>query len=487
VNEDRSVNDPVDEAIARLIDRRRFLQIAAGGAAVIAVSVIEACSPAATAAPTAPATPAPATPGAATPNATLAATSGPVITPVASSAATGRTIKIGYVSPKTGPLAGFAEADDFIIAGAQKAFGAGLTVGGTTYPIQIITQDTQSDSARAASVAGDLITNDQIDVMLVASTPDTTNPVADQCEANGVPCISTVAPWQPYFFGRQKDPANPVPFTWTYHFFWGLEDIISVFLDMWSQVSVAKKVGGIFPNDPDGNAWGDAKNGFPPAFAAAGYTLTDPGRYGNGTPTSDFSAQIGAFKTAGDEIITGVPIPPDFTTFYTQAIQQGFRPKVASVGKALLFPSSVEALGDKGDGLSCEVWWSPEHPFTSSLTGQTAQALADEYTTTTTKQWTQPIGFGHALFEVLADVLKRTTNVDDKSAFITAMKATKLNTVVGPLDWTVGKPFPNIAKTPLVGGQWGKGTDHPYELTIVSNKDHPEIPKLGNLRLIPGA
>ena len=58
-------------------------------------------------------------------------------------------------------------------------------------------------------------------------------------------------------------------------------------------------------------------------------------------------------------------IPPDFTTFWNQALQQGFKPKVASVGKALLFPVAVEALGKNGNNLSSEVWWSPHHPFKS--------------------------------------------------------------------------------------------------------------------------
>ena len=38
-------------------------------------------------------------------------------------------------------------------------------------------------------------------------------------------------------------------------------------------------------------------------------------------------------------------IPPDFGTFWAQAAQQGFNPKVATIGKALLFPSAIEALG----------------------------------------------------------------------------------------------------------------------------------------------
>ncbi len=43
----------------------------------------------------------------------------------------------------------------------------------------------------------------------------------------------------------------------------------------------------------------------------------------------------------------------------------------------------------------------------------------------------------------------------------------------------------NVAKTPLVGGQWSKGTTFPYELVIVSNKDHPEIPAGGTMQPLP--
>ena len=125
--------------------------------------------------------------------------------------------------------------------------------------------------------------------------------------------------------------------------------------------------------------------GFPPALAAKGYKLVDPGRYQN--LTDDFTAQITTFKNAGAQIMTGVMLPPDFTVFWTQARQQGFRPKIVSVGKAILFPVSVEALGAAGHNLSSEVWWTPSHPFRSSLTGQSAGDLARAYTQATGKQW----------------------------------------------------------------------------------------------------
>jgi branched-chain amino acid transport system substrate-binding protein len=146
--------------------------------------------------------------------------------------------------------------------------------------------------------------------------------------------------------------------------------VISVFTAMWGQLDTNKQVGGLFPNDGDGNAWGDPNVGFPPVLDKLGYGLVDPGRYQN--LTDDFSAQINAFKQGNVEIVTGVPIPPDFTTFWNQAKQQGFNPKAASIGKAILFPQAVEALGDAGNNLSSEVWWSPSHPFKSSLNGLSA-------------------------------------------------------------------------------------------------------------------
>jgi branched-chain amino acid transport system substrate-binding protein len=393
--------------------------------------------------------------------------------------AASRTIKIGLVTPRTGPLAPFGAADNFTLAQMRRIFSKGLRVGNNTFPIEILQRDAQSNSSRAATVAQSLISKDKVDLMLVGDTPDITNPVADTCEANAVPCISSLAPWQPWFFGRKGDPAKG--FKWTYHFFWGLEDIIAVFLDMWSQVPTNKVVGAIWPNDPDGNAWGDAKLGFPPPLKKAGYKIVDPGRFPD--LNDNFSSQLGKFKSSKAQIVTGVPIPPDFTTFWTQALQQGFRPKVASVGKALLFPSSVEALGKNGEGMSTELWWSPWHPYKSSLTGQTARQLAASWEKAN-GEWTQPIGFAHGLFEVAADVLRRTKDIDDKQSIVDAIKATSLNTIVGHISWK-GGPVPNVAKTKLAGAQWRKGKKYKYELQVVSNKRVPGLKKTAKLIPIP--
>jgi branched-chain amino acid transport system substrate-binding protein len=230
-------------------------------------------------------------------------------------------------------------------------------------------------------------------------------------------------------------------------------------------------VGALWPNDQDGIAWTGA---FTKALGDKGYKVIDPGRYPNGT--SDFTVFIQKWKEAGAEIITGVPIPPDWAACWRQCAQQGYKPKIASIGKAILFPATVEAIGgDLAEGLSSEVWWSPSHPFRSSLTGQTAGELAASYP----QQWTQPLGFVYALFEVAGDALARAQSTD-KEKVKKALAATKLDSIVGPLAFD----DKHVARTPLVGGQWTKGTKFPWDLKIVYNATAPSIPQAGAVKAI---
>src|SRR5262249_4998012 len=166
-------------------------------------------------------------------------------------------------------------------------------------------------------------------------------------------------------------------------------------------------------------------------------------------------------------------------TFWSQAAQQGFKPKIVTIGKALLFPSAIESLGARGDGLTSEIWWTPHHPFKSTLTGQSAADLTAAYGEATKRPWTQPIGFQHALFEVAIDVLKRAHGLEPKS-ILDSIVATDYHSIVGPVKWT-GQPVKNVTKTPLVAGQWQRKGEK-FDLIITTNKPAPEIPVGGTLQ-----
>ena len=66
-------------------------------------------------------------------------------------ASAAETLKVGFISPRTGPLGAFGEADPYVLGLARKALAGGVTVGGKTYAVEILDRDTQSDPARAAA------------------------------------------------------------------------------------------------------------------------------------------------------------------------------------------------------------------------------------------------------------------------------------------------------------------------------------------------
>jgi branched-chain amino acid transport system substrate-binding protein len=403
-----------------------------------------------------------------------------------------RAIRIGVVSSQTGSLAGFGESDAVVLNNIRDTFKDGLEIGGKAYPVKILVRDNGSQPARAAQVAKELIAA-KIDLLLTAGAPEVVNPVSDIAEAAGQPALSTSAPWEPWFFGRQPVGGPPQAFTWTYHFFWGLEDIVRVFSNIWQQVPTENKVvASLFAQNADGNAWADPKLGFPGLLSARGYTFIEDPRPQDGA--SDYRSLLNNFKQSGAQILTGNPQPPDFATFWLQASQARFRPRIATVGKALLFPAFIEVLSPSPVGLASEVWWHPTWPFKSSLTGQTCAEFAAQYISQTHRQWTQPIGPFHALFEVTASVLRRA-GLGDPQAIVEAIQQTSLDTIVGRISWPDSKhnkdlpPIAarNVAKSPVVGGQWVNSASRRFrfDLTLVANPNHPEIPVASRVQALP--
>ena len=400
--------------------------------------------------------------------------------PAGSSASTSaRSLKVGFVSPVTGPAAGFGEPDSYVLSLARKAFADGLTVGGKKYAVQVIDKDGQSNPQRGSQVANDLITSDAVDLMLTTSTPETVNPVSDACEAAGVPCISTVVPWEAWYYGRGAKPAQKAAYKFTYHFCFGVQEFYLAYTHLWPQVATNKKIAVMWPNDSDGNA---IRAALGPLLTKAGYTIVDPGAYTDGT--NDYSAQIAKFKSEGCEIMSTFPIPSDFATFWQQAAQQGFRPKIAQAAKTGLFPSQVEALGPLGVDLAGAAYWTPTYPYSSSLTKVSSKALADGYEAASGKQWTQQLGASLALFDAGAAAFAATSDPTDKMAVAKAIGSLDVQTPVGRLQWGKG-PVANVVATPIIGGQWVKaaaGSKHPLEFLLCENSSDPNVPVAAKLR-----
>ena len=184
------------------------------------------------------------------------------------------TVKIGLVGPRTGPLALFYEEMGWTIDAVRKFAGNAVTINGTRHPLEIVVKDSQSNPNRASEVAQELILNDKVHIVTAFATAETVNPVSDQCEINGMPCVTNVDPLESYFFGRKGDPKKG--FEWTDNFFFLGASVVGTFLSVMARLPTNRTIGVLWANDDDGRVFAKV---MPPVVHEAGFKVLDPGRF----------------------------------------------------------------------------------------------------------------------------------------------------------------------------------------------------------------
>lgn len=377
-------------------------------------------------------------------------------------------VRIGFVTPLSGPLAFFSEHQDFVMNYFAQATGGVIGNDGAEIPFEIVVRDSQSNPNRASEVTQELIYDEGVVAVMANATPETCNPVSDQCEINGVPCLNNDCPIEPWFEGRGGDAS--AGFEYTYLFSFDTRSQARTFAATWDQVETNKVVGGLWPNDGDGQTYARI---YHEMLGGMGYTIVDTGRFN--LPAGSYNAQISAFKEAGVEIVVGVLPPPEFTTFWNEAAQQGFQPKICMLGKALELPPAVAPFGERALGLSTDATWHPAFPFSSALMGITPPELAQAYEDVTRRQASFPLGSRFALIETMLDVLSRAESPGDRESVNAAMRATDYASITGRINFSNGI-YPNTCSTPIVTTQWKRGEAWPMELRIVGNEGYPDVP-----------
>lgn len=384
-------------------------------------------------------------------------------------------ILLGRVNPTTGPLAGFGEGTPAIEEAAIEKINAEGGIYIKEYdkklPIKLIAVDSESDPTKASEAATKLVLQDEVDLLLCAHTPDTTIPASAVGERYKVPTISVETPSDVWLTGG--------PYTWAFHTGFMVGTMNEAFLDIWDTMETNKKVGLLYGTDPDGTLF---SADMIPRAEARGYTLVDPGRFTQGA--KDYTSMINQYKNEDCDIVVAEMITPDFASAWKQMHQQGYIPKIMTIGKAVLFPADAESLGPElAHGLISEIWWSGDHPYKSSITGQSSAEFVEWWTDTTGNQSSAVLGYKHAAIEIAVDVLQRAQTLD-KDVLRETLQSTNLDTIIGNIQYT----DENYCETKLVAGQWVKGKDWPYEMNILSNKQAPMVPVSGEkLFPIPGS
>src|ERR1700722_17169714 len=393
-----------------------------------------------------------------------------------------KSITIGWIHPLTGSLAGFGAPDNWVISKIKQTtpYKNGFKIGSKTFDVTIKSYDTQSDPTRAGQLAKQAILNDGVDLLLASSTPETVNAVASQAESLGTPLICANIPWESWYINLGGNPGKPtLKPKYVVMYFLGAEHLVKCFIPMWdrihAQLHTDKVVAAAFPNDSDGNAF---RMVFPPIAQGAGYTFDMSSAYPDGT--TNYSSMISQFKADKADFFTNVPLPPDFATMWKQAVQQGFKPKLATVAKVLLFPPDAYALGSLAYNVATDAWWAPSLPWTSSFTGETCQQMANEFEASH-GQWNSNIS-NYSLFEVAHAALTMVSDPHDKTEVADAIHKVNIQALAGPLNFTSGKPAPGVAITPPVGVQWQKGTKYPVEMQVVDNTLQPDAKITADLK-----
>jgi branched-chain amino acid transport system substrate-binding protein len=464
----REVNKVTDHRVSR---RTLFRAAGAGAAVVGGGSLLEACSSGIKGA-------SPSTSSTASSSSSSGATS-----------SSGKGITIGWIHPLTGSLAGFGYADNWVLQQvmATSQYKNGIKVGGTTYPVTVKSYDTQSSVTRAGTLAKQAIQQDNVDLLFASSTPETVNAVSSEAETLGTPLICSNIPWESWYINLGGNPQKPtLKPKYTIMYFLGAEHLALAFIPMWSRIGAKygnnHKVAAAFPNDSDGNAF---RAVFPPILKGAGYDIDMSAAYADGL--TNYTSMISAFKSAGADFFTNVPLPPDFATMWTQSLQQGFKPKLATVAKVLLFPTDAYAMGSKVYNIATDAWWVPSLPWHSSLTGQTCPELAGLFTSDGLGQPNQNIS-NYTLFEIAHQALTSVNDPHNHEEVAAALYQVSLpEAVAGPVDYTSTNaktnPAPGVAITPPVGIQWQQGTTYPLEAKVVDNTLQPLAKITGDLLL----
>jgi branched-chain amino acid transport system substrate-binding protein len=377
-------------------------------------------------------------------------------------ASTGDTIKIGYVAPFTGPLSTHTQvtewASDMVLEIINEQEG-GIEVDGSKKKVEIIYADSESDANKASEAASKLATEDEVDILVGAWTPDTSMPVSGVGERYGIPTYINNSPAQSWLEGG--------PYYWSMGCMFDTYGLLTSYIGAWDKLDTNKKVGFVFDSEVDGVTWSAwlVEN-----LENYGYTVGyDGDRFPKGT--SDFTNIIAQFKEQDCDILVANMTNPEFKIFWSQLNASGYMPKAMTIGKGIQFVEDCDALEpDSANGIITELHYTRDFPYESPLLGKSGAEIMDQWVAEKGKQCPMTVGYDFSCLEVLTDSLKRAGTTEPE-ALRTAMLATDLDTLYGHLAFTDEQ----VAYPPNVTVQWTSGGEWTYDPITVSTVNFPII------------
>jgi len=389
---------------------------------------------------------------------------------------------------------GFGEGNVFGMEAAIEDINklGGVQVGGAKLPVKFTVVDNESNPAKAGTLAEDLIVRDKVHALVSPDCPVTVHhPASTAAEKHKIPHLIGGGPFEPWN-GMRMSLEPPWEYSWLCGFRivtdsppgdfrhgvpgYSIKDTWFAMLDMFADQT--NKVAGVLASDDaDGVGWYGL---FPGCLEEYGLTVIgieeQLGLFPMGT--TDFTPIIKKWKDNNVEILWGNCPAPDFATLWRQCSAQGFKPKIATIGRAPLFFVDVQSWGgDLPWGVGTEVWWSKDYPADKcpGIGGTTPQSLAARWAEATGQPLNPAIGHGYLAVQVMLDAISRAGSLD-AAAINKAISETDMLTINSRMVFDKTEHFSGM---PLFVGQWTK-TDKPYiwELPVCFS-EHDWMPPSG--------
>jgi ABC-type branched-subunit amino acid transport system substrate-binding protein len=406
-------------------------------------------------------------------------------------------ILIGVPAPQSGMYGGFgvggvwgmqAAVDDINALGGVyvEEYGKNLT-------LELVVRNTESDEAKAGSIAESLILTDKVNFLAYGDQPPPMSAaIANKAQTHKIPFICTTGPAEPWLAMRAEAPGQ-WSYTWAAGLFaigdpgdrpadgYTIADTWLAMLDLVGDET--NKVAGVFASDdPDGVGW---HAGFPGILEGWGCTVVAKEAAKSLLPvdTTDFSSLINEWVTNDVEIIWGNAPAPFVKTLLEQAwATEGFAPKLISIGRAPLFYEDVSAwTGDVPLGVLVEIWWDPSWGQSVGVSAPgigdtTAESLAARWIAEKQTPVNRSIGAGYSLIQVLIDAIGRAGTLD-ADAVCAALEETDLMTIRHRVAFDENQ----FSRGPLVYGQWQWDEEEEDWVCPIVLSKHTFIPETGEV------
>lgn len=353
-----------------------------------------------------------------------------------------KSIRIGAVAPKTGPLAGGAAMTQWPnirlwVEQTNKAGGIMLSSIGKRVPVELIEYDDRTNNEDTVKAVERLATQDKADFIIAPYATGANLAAAPVFAKYGYPqlAVNSVTDRGPELGKRWPNS------------FWMLgggtemtTDQVRMLKKLQSDGKIGDTVAMSFVADGFGL---DMANGARKALKEAGFKVVYDKSYPLGT--QDLSPIINEVKALNPDVFLAFSYPPDTFGLTEQARIAGFNPKVFHTGVGTPFPdyrdrfSAATVEGVMGTG-----GWDPTTPR--------MQAYIEAHKALNGKEpdgWASSVTY--ASLEILTQAIERVGSLDRK-AVIKELQTGRFDTVLGDFKFRN-----NVREQPWAVGQWQGG------------------------------